>query len=352
MSLLERPEAQALLADAELSDATVRACRGRLQGFLRRYLPLFYRQEHRDHAEIVLAGRLSHLDRKTCEPIARAAGVGRKSIQRFVGHGAWDDERVMAELRQHVTEEFADPDATFVIDGSTFPKKGTESCGVERQWSGRLGKVDNCQAGVFLTCVSAGRAAPLDRQLYLPEKWAQNGARRQKCHVPKAVKFAPKWKRALKLIQRSRNVPHGWVTADDEFGRVCEFRATLRKRGERYVLDVPCNTRIRVRSVVQPPVRGGRKKQPLRGRPKLPAWIRADAWAAAESEKKTPAITVPQVREIFRLLLQRPAPTAAHIAATITTVLQRNEAARIYHGHSTTKTFPPRRTPTGPNDSG
>ena len=281
MSLLERPEAKALLADAELSSATVRGCQGRLKGFLRRYLPLFFRREHRDHAEIVLAGRLSHLERKTCEPIAREAGVERKPIQLFVGNGAWDDESVMAELRRHVAEEFHDPDVTFVIDGSSFPKKGTESCGVERQWCGRLGKVDNCQVGVFLSCVSAGRAAPLDRQLYLPKKWASNAARRQKCHVPKSLKFAPKWKLALKLIQRSRGVPHGWVTADDEFGRVSDFRATLRRRGERYVLDVPCNTLFRVLPPVAPPVRGGRKKPP-RVRAKKPAWVRADEWAAAQ----------------------------------------------------------------------
>ena len=281
MSLLEQPEAKALLVDAELSSATVRGCRGRLQGFLRRYLPRFFRQEHRDHAEVVLAGRLSHLDRKTCEPIARAAGVERKPIQLFVGNGAWDDEGVMTELRRHVSEEFADPNATFVIDGSSFPKKGTESCGVERQWCGRLGKVDNCQVGVFLSCVSAGRAAPLDRQLYLPKKWADNAARRRKCHVPKSVQFAPKWQLALKLIRRSRGVPHAWVTADDEFGRVAEFRKTLRSRGERYVLDVPCNTLVRVLPPVAPPVRGGRKKPP-RVRTKKPAWVRADQWAAAQ----------------------------------------------------------------------
>lgn len=103
MSLLEREEAKLLLADATLIASTVRACRQRLTGFVQRDLPCFYRREQREHAELVLRGKLSHLDRKTCEPIAREAGVARRPVQMFVGAGEWDDERVMSELRRHVT---------------------------------------------------------------------------------------------------------------------------------------------------------------------------------------------------------------------------------------------------------
>lgn len=286
MSLLEREEAKLLLADATLIASTVRACRQRLTGFVQRYLPCFYRREQREHAELVLRGKLSHLDRKTCEPIAREAGVARRPVQLFVGAGEWDDERVMSELRRHVTEEFHDPDSTFVIDGSAFPKKGTASCGVKRQWCGRLGKVDSCQVGVFLSCASGGRVAPLDRQLYLPRDWASDTARRRKCHVPPAVRFAENWQLALRQIERSRDVPHGWVTADDEFGRVSEFRAKLRKRRERDVLDVPCNTLVRVISpaAVAKSSAAPRKsvKTKRRGRPPSPAWVRVDAWAAQQ----------------------------------------------------------------------
>ena len=100
-------------------------------------------------------------------------------MQHFVGGGRWDDEAVMAELRRHVAEEMADPDGVLVVDGSGFPKKGTASCGVTRQWCGRLGKVDNCQVGVFLAYVTAAGYAPLDRQLYLPRDWAADRRRRQ-----------------------------------------------------------------------------------------------------------------------------------------------------------------------------
>ena len=142
MSLLEHPDAQALLDDATISPDTVRDCTDRLTGFLQRYLPQFYRSEQRENATTVIRGLLSGLERKTCEPIAIEAGLARKPIQFFVGSGKWDDEAVMAELRLHVREGLAEPEGVVVIDPSGFPKKGTESCGVDRQWRGRLGKVD------------------------------------------------------------------------------------------------------------------------------------------------------------------------------------------------------------------
>jgi len=135
MSLLEHAEAEALLADAEVTAATVRGCRHRLGN----YLPRFYRQEQRELAEVVLHGKLSKLERKTAEPIASLAGRERKPVQHFVGAGAWDDQAVMAELRRHVAQELADADGVFILDGSGFPKRGEGSCGVARQWCGRPG---------------------------------------------------------------------------------------------------------------------------------------------------------------------------------------------------------------------
>lgn len=297
MSLLKRPEAQALLADAKLTARTVQGCQDRLTQFLQRYLPLFQRQEQREHAETVLAGKLSHLDRKTCEPIARERNLGRHLIQHFVGCGEWDNEAVMSEVRRHVAEHFADSEATLVIDGSSFPKKGTESCGVARQWCGRLGKTDNCQVGVFTACVSRGRTAPLDRQLYLSKEWAKNSARRHKCHVPKSVKFAPKWRIALRQLKRASRVPHRFTTADDEFGRVKEFRETLRKRGETYVVDVPCNTQITIKEGVTHPLFDGpvpkgrprkRKRPPIRPSRRLSV----SQWAAEQPTANWQRLTV------------------------------------------------------------
>jgi len=288
MSLLDHPEAQALLADATLTPEAVEGCRSRLTAFLQRYLPHFYRIEHRAHATTVIHGLLSGLERKTCEPIAARAGLHRKALQTFVGQGAWDDEAVMAELRRHVRQDLAVPDGVVVIDSSAFPKKGTESCGVGRQWCGRLGKVDNCQVGVFLASAATAGYAPLDRRLYLPEGWAGDPSRRQKGHVPPEVKFQEKWQIAWDLLDRSLpGLPHGWIVGDDEFGRASELRAKLRGRRERYVLDVPCNTTIRDLERRRPP----RKKAGV-GRKREVPFVRADAWAASQPASRWQRITV------------------------------------------------------------
>jgi SRSO17 transposase len=272
MSLLDTPQAQALLDDAVVKPETVAGCAERLSDFLQRYLPLFYRIEQRELAALSIQGKLSQLERKTCEPIAYLANQPRKPMQHFVGAGLWDDEAVMAELRQHVGEELGDVEGILIVDGSAFPKKGSESCGVARQWCGRLGKLENCQVGVFLAYSSSKGYAPLDRRLYLPQEWADDPWRRRKCHVPAEVEFQEKWRIAIDLLARSAQVPHGWVAGDDEFGRVSGFRSWLRRQRQRYVLDVPANTLVRELKL-EP---DGRK----------PPFERADQWAARQPEAR------------------------------------------------------------------
>jgi SRSO17 transposase len=287
-SLLDHPVAQALLADAVVTPDAVRGRDGRLTDFLQRYLPRFYRVEQRATATLVIRGRLGGLERKTSEPIAIEAGLPRKPVQFFVGSGKWDDEAVMAEVRTHVGEALATADGVIVVDGSSFPKKGTESCGVGRQWCGRLGKVDNCQVGVFLAYATGDGYAPLDRRLYLPKDWADDAARREKCHVPPEVVFLEKWQIALEMLDRSLpGLAHGWIAGDDEFGRASEFRVALRQRQERYVLDVPCNTTIRDLERRRPP-----RRQAGVGRKREVPFVRADAWAASQPESRWERITV------------------------------------------------------------
>jgi SRSO17 transposase len=245
MSLLDSPRALELLEEAVVPIEVVSRCQGRLSAFLHRYLPRFYRDEQRELASVVVEGKLSGLERKTAEPIARQAQRHRKPVQHFVGAGCWDDEAVLLELRRHVTETIADADGVLIVDSSAFAKKGDESCGVKRQWNGRLGKVDNCQVGVYVGYAGRRGHTLLDQRLYLPEEWAADQARREKCHVPNEVVFATQWQMGLDLLERCQDVPHGWVVGDDSFGRVTAFRQTLRRRGQHYVLDVPCNTLIR-----------------------------------------------------------------------------------------------------------
>jgi SRSO17 transposase len=153
MSLLENPKAQALLADACVTPELVETCQSRLTEFLQRYLPLFYREEQRAHALLVVQGHLSDLERKTTEPIANQAGQHRKPVQNFVGAGAWDDEAVLGELRRHVREELGAADAVLVLDPSSFPKKGPESCGVAGSGADAWAKSTTARWGSFgVTC--------------------------------------------------------------------------------------------------------------------------------------------------------------------------------------------------------
>jgi SRSO17 transposase len=273
MDILEHADAQALLADAELSAAAVRSCAQHLEAFVARYLPLFPRPEHRDHARTLLAGKLTGLQRKTTEPIATQAGQKRRPLQLFVGAGSWEDDAVLAELRRHVAEELADPDGVWILDGSGFPKKGTQSCGVSRQWCGRLGKVDNCQVGVFLGYASRRGKALLDARLYLPKDWAEDPRRRAETYVPPGVVFQEGWRIALDLLEAaSAGLPTGWVTGDDEYGRCSELRAQLRLQRRRYVLDVPCNTLVRDPQERRSATRPG-------GKPRRPEFERVERWA-------------------------------------------------------------------------
>src|SRR5262249_8406416 len=184
--------------------------------------------------------------------------------------GGWDEEGVRAELRRHVAEVCGDPDAVLVLDPSAFVKSGADSCGVARQWCGRLGKVENCQVGVFVAYVTAAGQALVDRQLYLPQAWAGDAERRQQTYVPPDMLFQESWRIGLALLDRAgADLPFGWVAGHDELGPVSALRAGLRGRGLRYVLDVPSNTLLR--DLAETPAPGRRR----------PPWRRADDWARA-----------------------------------------------------------------------
>src|SRR4051812_27780811 len=269
MSLLHHPRAQQLLQEAQIPATALAGWPRRLEAFLGRYLPCFYRQEQRDLATVVLAGKLSNLERKTAEPIAYQAGRHRKPVQHFVGAGKWDDDAVLEELREHVAVELGDADAALLLDASAFVKSSRASCGVERQWCGRLGKIDNCQVGVFVGYASRRGRTLVDRQLYLPEAWADDAERRLQGQVPADVVFQTKLDIALALLERCAALPHGWVLGDDEFGRSAAFRLALRRRRERYLLDVPGNPLVR-----------DLEARPADGR--KPPFERVDAWAARQ----------------------------------------------------------------------
>src|SRR5262249_37564917 len=150
MTLLEHPDAQALLDDAVLAPEQLDDLAAQIEPFLARYFPLLQRSEQRDTARLSLLGKLPALARKTCEPIAHHFGVRRENLQDFIGCSPWSDRLVLDELHGHVTEVWGDPRGVLIGDGSGFAKKGAHSCGVKRQYCRRLGQGDNVQGGIFL----------------------------------------------------------------------------------------------------------------------------------------------------------------------------------------------------------
>ena len=169
--------------------------------------------------------------------------------QRFLTVSPWETQDVQQEIQAVFNEEFVptasgSPIGTVgVIDGSGFVKRGTESVGVQRQWCGRLGKQENCQVGVFLLGATPGGTALLDHQLYLPDTWAKDMARRKKTRVPPEITFQTKPQIAAVLVARS-SVRFDWITADEEFGRDGDFLDALEQGQQRYLVEVPADTTV------------------------------------------------------------------------------------------------------------
>ena len=217
-----------------------------LEQFLVPYRRLMLRAEQRGHLGVFVGGLLSDLERKSVEPIATRFGLPRRPLQTFVGAGRWEDERVREEIRTQVAREIGDPGGVLVVDNSGFHKQGTDSVGVERQWCGRLGKVDNCQIGYYLGYSTIRGDALVDAQLYLPKSWAGDSDRRASVGVPEERVFRKGWELADELLLKAApDLPHAWIVGDDEFGRPSEFRDRLADRSERYLLDVPSTVRVR-----------------------------------------------------------------------------------------------------------
>jgi SRSO17 transposase len=263
-----------------LDDAVVDAeqCQGmlaRLERFVEPFAACLVRSKQRTLTQQYVAGLVSQVECKNVESIAYHHDQDRQMLQKFVGQYTWDHEPLVGELVRQVGAALGSADAVLVFDPSAFPKKGTESVGVQRQWCGRLGKVDNCQVGVYLAYVSAEEHALVDMRLYLPKSWARFRKRRAKVGVPVDVKFSTRHELALQMLdEHTATLPHAWVAGDDEMGKIPEFRGQLQARGERYLLAVPSNTLVRDLEAEPPPYSG-------RGRQPKSPWTRVDRWCKA-----------------------------------------------------------------------
>jgi SRSO17 transposase len=209
--------------------------------FLERYAQCFGREEAQAHARQYVQGLLVKGERRNAENIAEAieGGVVR-NLQKFVGQGRWQDDTVLEEMQHHAVTELGDPDGVINVDETGFPKKGTKSVGVKRQYAGCLGRVDNCQIGVFASYMTPAGHVLLDRRLFLPEEWANDPERRQEAGVPAEVVFRTKPELALEMIRSAdeRGVPFRWVGGDSLYGDSPVFVQGVRELDKWYVLDV------------------------------------------------------------------------------------------------------------------
>lgn len=264
---------QQLLDECEVTPEVFRGGSERLAEFARPFADCLTRREQRGHARTYLAGLVSDLERKTAESIAYRHDQERHGLQHFVGSSSWDHRPLLRELAAQVGHAIGTPDGVIVFDPSGFAKKGNASAGVQRQWLGRLGKVDNGQVGIFMAYASHHEHALVDVRLYLPKAWAKDRDRRKRCGIPKAVRYRTRHELALEMLQETGPLlPHGWVTGDDEMGRSSRFRAELRRLNEPYLLAVPSNTTIRDLNGPTPGWSG-------RGRPPRRAFEQVRAWS-------------------------------------------------------------------------
>ena len=266
-----------LLADSEVGPEAFTDIAQRLEKFAEPFVASLPSPESKVHGHTYLAGLLSDVARKNTESIAYRHDVDRQVLQRFIGYTDWDHEPPLDELTRQVATEIGEADAVIVFDPSAFPKSGTESVGVQRQWCGRLGKTDNCQVGIYMGYVTRTEQVLVDQRLYLPKEWIADKTRRKKCGVPAEIKHQTRHELALEMLERrGKSLPHAWIAGDDEMGRPAWFREKLREIGEQYLLAVPSNTSIRdLEAVVPPPTRTG----PGRGEQSGPRKARVPASA-------------------------------------------------------------------------
>ena len=203
--------------------------------------PHFARTEARVRAKDYLVGLLSPVERKNGWQLAEQVGNQTPyGIQNLLDRAQWEADAVRNELRTYVVEHLGHSEAVLVIDETGFVKKGTHSVGVQRQYSGTAGRIENCQIGVFLSYASPQGYTFLDRELYLPKSWTSDSERCRSVGVPDEMQFATKPQLAKKMLERTfnANVPAAWVTADEVYGGDRRLRLWLEAQQQAYVMAV------------------------------------------------------------------------------------------------------------------
>ena len=272
---------QEMLAECEVSSEVFTGMVERLGQFVEPFAAALVRPEQRTHALTYMRGLLSDLKRKNVEAIAYRDDQDRRCLQHFIGIAEWDHRPLQRELVRQVGRTIGEGDGVIVFDPSAFPKCGKQSVGVARQWCGRLGKVDNCQVGVYMGYASRKEHALVDTRLFLPQKWTADSVRCRSAGVPRGTRHQTRHTQALEMLaENGPFLPHAWVTGDDEMGSSAGFRRDLHDRGETYLLAVPSNTTIRDLQA-EPPPYGGSGHPPRRRFEQVRHWYESlpeSAW--------------------------------------------------------------------------
>jgi SRSO17 transposase len=246
----------------------------------------FPRREQLDWSWLYLCGQLSNLERKTIEPMVLsllgANPNAVRDVQRFLSHSPWDVRPLTLHLQSLAAKWLGERDAVVIVDGSGFPKQGKHSIGVAYQYCGHLGKIANCQEGVFLAYVSRRGCSFLDERLYLPQEWFATDHRQERkvCGLPESIHFQTEGELALGMVQELNErgvVPFQWVAYDESYGKNPAFSQEIATMHKWYMAEVPSDTRVWLRTpLVEEPGRG------LMGRPRLHRRVRRSASAPEE----------------------------------------------------------------------
>jgi SRSO17 transposase len=254
----------------------------RLDELLGRVAGRFARVEPRRHARAFVCGLLADLPRKNCWTIAEHAGQATPDgLQHLLAGAVWDHDAVRDDIRGYLVEHLGDPGAVLVVDETGDLKKGSHTVGVQRQYTGTAGKVDNAQVAVYLAYATTAGHGVIDRELYLPQGWIDDPARLKAAGVPDRVEFATKPELARMMLERAlaAGVPAGWVTADEVYGGSPALRGWLEARQLPYVLAVKATEPLP--SASGPPMPAAR----LAGRIPPHCWLRLSAGQGAKGRR-------------------------------------------------------------------
>lgn len=288
-TLQEQPPASGRLPGLKLTPQDREMIRQALLDYQQHFASCFQRYEQRHWSAVYLCGQLSNIERKTIEPMVLGL-LGPdpnavRAVQEFIGDGHWLSKALIDRHQTLVAESLGEPHGVVIVDGSGFPKQGQHSVGVARQYCGALGKIANCQEGVFLVYASAQGYTFLNSRLYLPEDWfdAEHRSRWQACGIPDEISFRTEPALALEMIQDlvTRDViPFQWVMGDEHFGQNPAFLDGIDALGKWYLMEVPSDTRVWLHTPeVEPAGRG-----PL-GRPRLHPRVKPNAPRAHEGRE-------------------------------------------------------------------